>query len=56
MVLFTILAMFMVVFVLSTIIALAFGGSVFVLMFGDVIVCGLLMFWILKHFTKKGKH
>lgn len=56
MLLITILAMLMFIFVVSALIALAFGGSIFVLVFGDVILCGLLMIWIIKRFTKKGKH
>ena len=56
MILFTVLVTLVSVFAISAIIAAAFGGATFILMFGDLLVCGLFMVLILKAFTKKGKH
>ena len=36
-----------------TVFAIAIGGSVFIVVFGDVIVCIFLIVWIIKKLFKK---
>ena len=36
-----------------TVFAIAVGGSVFIVVFGDVIVCIFLIVWIIKKLFKK---
>ena len=39
-----------------TVFAIAIGGSVFIVVFGDVIVCIFLIVWIIKKLIKKHKN
>lgn len=38
-----------------TIIGISIGGSVFIVVFGDVIVCVAIIIWIMKRLFKKKK-
>ena len=52
--LFTMLLLIAIVLAVITVIAIVFGGTVFTVVFGDVIVCIFIIVWIMKRlFTKK---
>lgn len=54
MILFTILLLIVILLTVITILAVGAGGAVFVVLFGDVIVCIFLIIWLMKrHITKK---
>lgn len=53
MVLFTILMLTLLFLVVITVFAIAAGGTVFTILFGDVIVCIFIIGWIIKHMSKK---
>ena len=53
MILFTLLMIALVVFAVITIITILIGGVGFIVIFGDLIICILLIAWIIKHFLKK---
>lgn len=53
MILFTLLMIALVVFAIITIITILIGGVGFIVIFGDLIICILLIAWIIKHFLKK---
>lgn len=53
MLLFTILLLMLIILVVFTALAIAVGGSVFVVIFGDVIVCVFIIGWIIKKLIKK---
>lgn len=55
MILFTILLLMFIILTAITILAISIGGSIFVVIFGDVIICILLIVQIMKHLRKKNK-
>ena len=55
MILFTILLLMLLILVTITVIAISMGGAAFVILFGDVIVCILVIVWIIKCLAKKRK-
>ena len=52
---FLVLAMILLIFLIITAVIVALGGSVFILVFGDLIVCVAIIVWIIKKITKKKK-
>ena len=55
MILFAILAITLVVLIIGAVVILGVGGGAFVIVFGDLIVCALLIGWIIKGLIKKRK-
>ena len=55
MILFIILLLTLLTLMVFTILAVSAGGAVFTVLFGDVIVCMLLIVWILKRLIGKKK-
>lgn len=55
MILFTILILTIIMLTLITIIAFSMGGTMFILVFGDVIVCIALLIWIIKRLHNRKK-
>lgn len=53
MILFMILLLMLVILTVFTVIAIAIGGSAFIVVFGDVIVCIFIIAWIIKKLAKK---
>lgn len=56
MILFTILALTLLTLIVFTVIAVSLGGSVFIIIFGDVIVCAAIIVWIIKRLVTKKKN
>jgi hypothetical protein len=48
-----ILLLMLVILTVFTVIAIAIGGSAFIVVFGDVIVCIFIIAWIIKKLAKK---
>lgn len=55
MILFLILLLILLILTISTVIAISVGGSVFIILFGDVIVCAFIIVWLLGRLIKKKK-
>ena len=57
MILFLILSLILIALIALTIIVFAAGGTAFIVVFGDVIVCIFILAWIIKKifFKKKDK-
>lgn len=55
MILFIILSLMLIALTVITVLAISVGGTVFIVVFGDVIVCGLIIVWVIKHLIKKKK-
>ena len=53
MILFITLLIMALLLAVFTVFAIAIGGSVFIVVFGDVIVCIFLIVWIIKNLFKK---
>ena len=53
MILFMILLLTLVLLTVATVLAVSAGGAVLIILFGDVIVCGFLIVWILRRLIKK---
>lgn len=53
MILFTILLATLVLLVLAVVFAVSIGGSIFIILFGDVIVCITFIILIMRHLIKK---
>ena len=53
MILFMTLLIMALLLAVFTVFAIAVGGSVFIVVFGDVIVCIFLIVWIIKKLFKK---
>ena len=51
--LFAILSLIVLICTIVVVVAVGIGGSAFVLIFGDVIVCIVLIIWILKRRINK---
>lgn len=56
MILFTILALTLLTLIIFTVIAVSLGGSVFIIIFGDVIVCAAIIVWIINRLVTKNKN
>lgn len=55
MVLFTILAMIIFTLVVFAVGTLVIGGSAFIVVFSDIIVCAAILYFIVKNLGKKKK-
>lgn len=55
MVLFLILLLTIIILITIVVIAVSIGGSIFVIVFGDVIVCIFIIGLIIKHLLKRKK-
>ena len=55
MVLFLILLLTIIILLTIVVIAVSVGGSIFIVVFGDVIVCIFLIGLIIKHLRKREK-
>lgn len=55
MILFLILSLILIALIALTIIVLAAGGTAFIVVFGDVIVCIFILAWIIKKIFFKRK-
>lgn len=57
MILFLILSLILIALIAITVIMIALGGTAFIIVFGDVIVCIFILAWIIKKifFKKKNK-
>lgn len=55
MILATILLLTLAILVTITAIALSVGGAAFIIVFGDVIVCILVIAWIVKRLLRRKK-
>lgn len=56
MILFTILALILLILTVITVVAISIGGSLVIVLFGDVIVCAAIIIWIMKKLiTRKRK-
>lgn len=55
MILFTILALTLILLVIFTIVTVAATGAVGIVLFGDVIVCIIFIVWIIKKIVCKKK-
>lgn len=53
MILFAILLLMLLILIVVTVLAISIGGSVAVVLFGDVIVCIFIIAWIMKRLIKK---
>lgn len=48
-----VLALTLLFLVAFTVLAISAGGAVFIVVFGDVIVCAVLIIWLIKKLIKK---
>lgn len=48
-----ILTIMLVILVVASIVVLGLGGGVFIVIFGDLIVCALVLVWLIKRLFKK---
>lgn len=55
MILFTILLLTLLLITVLTVLAISAGGATFIVLFGDVIVCGFLIIWIMKKLINRKK-
>ena len=55
MITFLILATILVIVVATVIAIVAIGGGMFAILFGDLIVCALILVWIIKRLIKRRK-
>jgi hypothetical protein len=55
MILFTILAIMFAFLLIGGIAILAIGGASFIIVFADMIVCALVIFWIMKRLIGRKK-
>lgn len=55
MIMFMILLLTLLTLTAITIIGISIGGSVFIVVFGDVIVCIAIIIWIIKRLFRKKK-
>ena len=53
MVLFMILLLTLLLLTVLTVLAISIGGTVAIVLFGDVIVCGFIIVWIMRKLIKK---
>lgn len=50
---FTILSILAIAFIVVALITLVVGGASTVIVFGDVIVCGLIIYWLVKKIIQR---
>ena len=50
-----ILLIILVLLTVLTVAAISVGGTAFIVLFGDVIVCGFIIIWILKKIVNRKK-
>ena len=55
MILFIGLMLALIFAVVMTVLAITVGGSIGIVVFGDVIICVLIIVWIIKHIANKKK-
>lgn len=55
MILFTILVLILLLLTVFTVLAISIGGSVAIVLFGDVFVCIFIIGWLIKTIRKKRK-
>lgn len=55
MVLFLILLLMLIALIVVSVFCLSVGGTFFIVLFSDVIVCAAIIVWIMKKMTKKSK-
>ena len=55
MILFITLLMIAAILLVITVLTISIGGSVFIILFGDVIVCVFIILWIMKRLFRKRK-
>ena len=55
MILFTILLLTLIVLAVFMVLSIGAGGVVFIILFGDVIVCDILLFFVLRRFLNRKK-
>lgn len=55
MILFTILLLTLIVLAVFMVLSIGAGGAVFIILFGDVIVCAILLFFVLRRFLNRKK-
>lgn len=53
MILFMLLALIALVLITVVVTAIGIGGSAFIIIFGDVIVCIAIIIWLISRFFKK---
>lgn len=53
MVLFLILLLMLIALIVVSVFCLSVGGTFFIVLFSDVIVCAAIIVWIMKKMTKK---
>lgn len=53
MILFTLLLLITIILVVVTVFVVSIGGAVGIILFGDVIVCIVLLIWLIKKLAKK---
>lgn len=56
MVLLTILFLVLAFLTIFTLLVVSIGGAASIIVFADVIVCGLVIFWIIKKLINRKKH
>ena len=44
------------ILIIAGIITILVGGTAFVLTFGDVIIAGIIIYFIIRHFVRKNKN
>lgn len=55
MILFTILLLTLILLTIITVLVVSAGGAIFIVIFGDVIVCIFLIIWLMKRLISKKK-
>lgn len=55
MILFAILTLIAIILTAITVFAVSIGGSIAVVLFGDVIVCIALIIWVIARMSKRGR-
>ena len=55
MILFMILLLMAVLLTLITVVSISVGGTTFIILFGDVIVCIFIIVWIMRRLCKRKK-
>ena len=53
MILFTILLITLIILVILTVLAVSVGGALGIVLFGDVLVCIILLIWAIKRLARR---
>lgn len=53
MILFIMLVLTLFILTVFTVVAVSIGGAAFIIVFGDVIICVLLIVWLLRYLTRR---